>query len=113
MVCPIGAAACGVWPKDNDDVVVIGACAPKDRAAVLAGFPNESGAFDGAVLPKAKFVMPAVVTGAKTELSFEIQQLKRTMSNDNKIKYITSTGGCRTESQRYCGRCSRGFCTKW
>lgn len=75
--CPIGADACAVEPKVNDEVVVIGACAPKESVAVLAGFPNESGTVDVAVFPKVKFVELAVVTGAKTKLSFNIHQLKQ------------------------------------
>lgn len=69
VVCPICADACAGAPNVNDDVVLIGACVPKERAVVLAGVPNESGTVDVAVLPKP---MLAVVAGATTELSFKI-----------------------------------------
>lgn len=69
VVCPICADACADAPKVNDDVVLIGACVPKERAVVLAGVPNERGPVDVAVLPKVKF---AVVAGTTTEWSFKI-----------------------------------------
>lgn len=71
-VCPIGADACVGAPKFNDEAVVVGACVPKERTVVLAGGPNESGTVDVAVLPKVKLVEPAVVAGAKAEMSLKI-----------------------------------------
>lgn len=67
VVCPICADACVGAQKVNDEVVVIGACVPKDKTDVLAGAPNESGTVDVAVLPKVRLFELAVFAGAEPE----------------------------------------------